>query len=93
MTYALRVIMITMILGFGLLGFGTFAVAEEGEIQAMAPWTGEGHAFPIGNDRVYMVAVYRIGATSELNIRKPECVDQWVCGGVAFGGGCCWHHH
>ncbi len=58
MTYALRVIMTTMIFGFGLLGFGTFAVAEEGEIKAMAPWTGEGHAFPIGNDRVYMVAVY-----------------------------------
>ncbi len=58
MTHALRVIMITMIFGFGLLGFGTFAVAEEGVIQAMAPWSGEGHAFPIGNDRVYMVAVY-----------------------------------
>ena len=36
MTYALRVLMITMILGFSLLGFGTFAVAEEGEIQAMS---------------------------------------------------------
>ena len=58
MMYALRVIMITMIFGFGLLGFGTFAVAEEGEIQAVAPWEGEGHAFPIGNDRLYMVAVY-----------------------------------
>ncbi len=58
MTYALRVLIITLIFGCGLLGFGTFAVAEEGVIQAMAPWSGEGHAFPIGNDRVYMVAVY-----------------------------------
>ena len=58
MTNALRVLMITMILGFGLLIFGTFVMAEERVIQAMAHWSGEGHAFPIGNDRVYMVAVY-----------------------------------
>ncbi len=49
MTNALRVLMITMILGFGLLIFGTFAMAEEGVIQALAPWSGEGHAFPICN--------------------------------------------
>jgi len=58
MTNALRVLMITMILGFGLLIFGTFVMAEERVIQAMAHWSGEGHPFPIGNDRVYMVAVY-----------------------------------
>ena len=52
MTNTIRVLMITIILGFTLLGFGTFAVAEEVEIQAMGPWSGEGHAFPIGNDRV-----------------------------------------
>ena len=58
MTYSLRVLMIPMIVGVGLFGIVSFAVAEEGVVQAMAPWSGEGHAFPIGNDRVYMVAVY-----------------------------------
>ncbi len=58
MTYLLRVLMIPMIVGVGLFGIVSFAVAEEGVVQAMAPWSGEGHAFPIGNDRVYMVAVY-----------------------------------
>lgn len=58
MRYALRALMITTVLGFSLLSFGPLAVAEDGEIKAMAPWKGEGHAFPIGNDRVYMVAVY-----------------------------------
>ena len=58
MTYARQVMMITMILGFGLLGFVTVGVAEDGEIRATAPWTGDGYAFPIDDDRAYMVAVY-----------------------------------
>ena len=58
MRHALRVIMITLILGCGLLGFVTVAEAEDGEIKATAPWSADGFAFPIDDDRVYMVAVY-----------------------------------
>lgn len=47
-----------MLLSVGFLGLGGIALAEQKEIKAMAPWKGEGFAFPIENDRVYMVAVY-----------------------------------
>ena len=44
----------------GLLVYGlqvpTFA--EQATISATAPWKGEGFAFPIGQNRVYMVAVF-----------------------------------
>jgi hypothetical protein len=50
--------LLCMLLGIGLLGFGGKAFAEQKAIKAMAPWEGEGFAFPIGNDRVYMVAVF-----------------------------------
>ena len=44
----------------GLIFFGNAGgvLAEQKEVKAMAPWEGEGFAFPIGDDRAYMVAVY-----------------------------------
>ena len=47
-----------VLLGVGLLGHGGRALAEQREVKAMAPWKGEGFAFPVGNDQVYMVAVF-----------------------------------
>jgi len=47
-----------MLFGVCLLGLSERAFAEQKEVKAMAPWEGEGFAFPIGNDRVYMVAVF-----------------------------------
>ena len=47
-----------MLVSFGLLGNEESALAEQREVKAMAPWKGEGFAFPIGDDRVYMVAVF-----------------------------------
>jgi hypothetical protein len=41
-----------------MLGASLSASAEEGGVKAIAPWKGQGYAFPIGNDRVYMVAVF-----------------------------------
>ena len=41
-----------------VIGAGTAAFAEEGTVKATAPWKGRGYAFPIGEDRVYMVAVF-----------------------------------
>ena len=41
-----------------MLGAGLSASAEEGTVKAVAPWQGQGYAFPIGEDRVYMVAVF-----------------------------------
>jgi hypothetical protein len=32
--------------------------AEEGTVKAMSPWKGQGFAFPVGPDQVYMVVVY-----------------------------------
>jgi hypothetical protein len=50
--------LLLMLLSVGLLGHQGTAFAEQKEIKAMAPWEGDGFAFPIGNDKVYMVAVY-----------------------------------
>lgn len=47
-----------MLLCAGLLGHTGTGFAEQTTVQAMAPWKGEGFAFPIGNDRVYMIAVF-----------------------------------
>jgi len=41
-----------------VLGWGVLAFAEEGTVKAMAPWKGQGFMFPVGEDLVYMVAVY-----------------------------------
>jgi hypothetical protein len=47
-----------LLMAVGLLGLTGTALAEQREVKAMAPWEGDGFAFPIGDDRVYMVAVY-----------------------------------
>lgn len=47
-----------VLIGTSVLGFGAMAFAEEGTVRAMAPWKGQGFAFPVGEDTVYMVAVY-----------------------------------
>ena len=50
--------LLLMLLGVGLLGQEGTGLAEQATVKAMAPWEGDGFAFPIGDDRVYMVAVY-----------------------------------
>lgn len=49
-----------MMMFSGLMVFGLLVpvFAEQGTIRATSPWEGDGYAFPIGNDRVYMVAVF-----------------------------------
>jgi hypothetical protein len=53
-----RWFLLFMLLSMSLLGHVGTGFAEQATVQAMAPWEGEGFAFPIGNDRVYMVAVF-----------------------------------
>jgi len=97
MTYSLRVLMIPMIVGFGFLSFGSFAVAEEDTIKAVAPWKGDVHAFPIGNDRVYMVAVYSgtifvdkgEGVLHAASIVCPATVEMNLTTGKKSGQGHC----
>jgi hypothetical protein len=50
--------LLVMVLSSAVLGESGNAVAEQKEVKAMAPWEGEGFAFPIGDDRVYMTAVF-----------------------------------
>lgn len=45
-------------MGLLLLGLQDRTLAEQATVKATAPWKGEGFAFPIGNNRVYMVAVF-----------------------------------
>ena len=52
---AFLTIMVGGVFLFGLMGP---VWAEQGEIRATAPWEGDGYTFPIGNDRLYMVAVF-----------------------------------
>jgi len=47
-----------VVMVISILGYGAFAFAEEGTVKAVAPWKGQGFAFPVGPDEVYMVAVY-----------------------------------
>ena len=47
-----------MVVALAVAGFGVAALAGEGTVKAMAPWRGQGYAFPVGEDQVYMVAVY-----------------------------------
>jgi len=42
----------------GLFGHAGTVFAEQTTVKAMAPWKGEGFAFPIGADRVHMIAVF-----------------------------------
>ncbi len=51
-------VVILLLSSVGIFGHVETGFAEQKEIQAMAPWKGEGFAFPIGDDKVYMVAVY-----------------------------------
>lgn len=48
------------LMSMGLLFFGLhdWSFAEQATVKATAPWKGEGFAFPIGENRVYMVAVF-----------------------------------
>jgi len=50
--------LLLVFLGVGLLSQDEEVFAEQKEIKAMSPWEGDGFAFPIGDDKVYMVAVY-----------------------------------
>ena len=50
--------LLVLVLSIVVLGERGIALAEQKVVKAMAPWKGEGFAFPIGEDRVYMVAVY-----------------------------------
>jgi len=50
--------LLVLVLSIVVLGERGIALAEQKDVKAMAPWKGEGFAFPIGEDRVYMVAVY-----------------------------------
>ena len=51
-------VLLALLVVVGFFSHVGAAFAEQKEIKAMAPWAGDGFAFPIGNDRVYMVAVY-----------------------------------
>jgi hypothetical protein len=50
--------LLVLVLSIAVLEERGIALAEQKVVKAMAPWKGEGFAFPIGEDRVYMVAVY-----------------------------------
>ena len=50
--------MAAAVLVVAVLGGGASVFAEEGTVRAVAPWKGQGFAFPVGPDEVYMVAVY-----------------------------------
>lgn len=47
-----------MCMGLLVSGLQMPGFAEQATVKATAPWKGEGFAFPIGENRVYMVAVF-----------------------------------
>lgn len=53
-----NVLISLMCIGLLCLGAMGPALADQATVQATAPWKGEGFAFPIGEKRVYMVAVF-----------------------------------
>jgi hypothetical protein len=53
-----RALLTTIISGVFLFGLMGPAGAEQGEVKALSPWEGDGYTFPIGNDRIFMVAVF-----------------------------------
>lgn len=50
MTMTILIAATVMLSGYGY--------AEEGTVKALSPWKGQGFAFPVGPDQLYMVAVY-----------------------------------
>ena len=58
MTRRIGFIIFWMTMSILSLGHASQVFAEQATIKAMAPWKGEGFAFPIGDERVYMVAVF-----------------------------------
>ena len=53
-----KALLTTLVSGLIFFSQLVLAMAEQGAVRATAPWEGDGYAFPIGNDRVYMVAVF-----------------------------------
>jgi hypothetical protein len=73
------------------------AQAEEGTVKATAAWEGQGYAFPVGEDQVYMVAVYAgvmfvddgKGSLDAASIVCPGTVDGNLAKGTKQGEGRC----
>ena len=53
-----RALLTAVVSGLMVLGWLSPVWAEQATIRATSPWEGDGYVFPIGNDRVYMVAVF-----------------------------------
>ena len=53
-----RALLTTIVGGVFFFGLMGPAVAEQEEVKALSPWEGDGYTFPIGNDRIFMVAVF-----------------------------------
>ncbi|MGA6826436.1 hypothetical protein ACO9S2_02360 [Nitrospira sp. NS4] len=73
------------------------AQAEEGTVKATASWEGQGYAFPVGEDQVYMVAVYAgvmfvddgKGSLDAASIVCPGTIDGNLAKGTKTGDGRC----
>jgi hypothetical protein len=73
------------------------AQAEEGTVKATAAWEGQGYAFPVGEDQVYMVAVYAgvmfvddgKGSLDAAAIVCPGTIDGNLAKGTKTGDGRC----
>jgi hypothetical protein len=73
------------------------AQAEEGTVKATAAWEGQGYAFPVGEDQVYMVAVYAgvmfvddgKGSLDAASIVCPGTIDGNLAKGTKTGDGRC----
>ncbi len=87
--------MVILIGGTVLLSVSSYA--EEGSVKAMSPWKGQGFAFPVGPDEVYMVAVYSgvmlvddgQGPLHAATIVCPGTVDADLKTGTKTGHGKC----
>jgi hypothetical protein len=73
------------------------AQAEEGTVKATAAWEGQGYAFPVGEDQMYMVAVYAgvmfvddgKGSLDAASIVCPGTIDGNLAKGTKTGDGRC----
>jgi len=73
------------------------AQAEEGTVKATAAWEGQGSAFPVGEDQVYMVAVYAgvmfvddgKGSLDAASIVCPGTIEGNLAKGTKTGDGRC----
>ena len=73
------------------------AQAEEGTVKATAAWEGQGSAFPVGEDQVYMVAVYAgvmfvddgKGSLDAASIVCPGTIEGNLAKGTKTGEGRC----